>query len=148
MIFGGHPVNGHKIIVRVGRFQVPGQVDGRDNFIHKVKRAGKEVELVPRCHGIGRGLGQQGQLQNLEVAFDEEDFAQLLIALRLAILLCHARCDPDITALQFECTADSKLLTLTATQDWARKYPQSAHLLRLEEPAWHKTPWAFSFVEI
>lgn len=92
-------------------------------------------------------LGQQGKLKNLEVDFDEEDFAKLLIALRLAICLCHARQDPDITALQFQCAADSNQFILQAPQDWARKYPQSAHLLRLEETAWHKTPWSFHFVE-
>lgn len=102
---------------------------------------------VQELHRLGMlVLGQQGKLKNLEVDFDEEDFAQLLIALRLAILLCHARRDPDITTLQFQKVADSKLFTLTAPQDWARKYPQSAHLLRLEETAWHKTPWAFNFV--
>lgn len=92
-------------------------------------------------------LGQQGKLKNLEADFDEENLAQLLIALRLAIILCHARKDPDITALQFHCTAESNQFTLKTPLDWAHKYPQSAHLLRMEETAWHKTPWAFNFVE-
>ena len=91
-------------------------------------------------------LGQQGKLKNLEVDFDEEDFAQLLVALRLAILLSHARRDPDIGALQFACLAADKLFTVQASQDWARTYPQSTHLLRLEEAAWAKTPWAFKFM--
>lgn len=103
---------------------------------------------VQELHRLGMlVLGQQGKLKNLEVDFDEDHFAQLLIALRLAILLCHARRDPDITALQFQSDADNKLFTLVAPQDWARKYPQSAHLLRLEESAWHKTPWGFHLVE-
>jgi len=90
-------------------------------------------------------LGQQGKLKNLEVDFDEEDFAKLLISLRLAIILCHARRDPDSNALQFQCDADQKLFSLKASAQWAHKYPQSAHLLRQEGTAWQKTSWAFEF---
>lgn len=92
-------------------------------------------------------LGQQGKLKNLEVDFDEEEFAKLLIALRLAIILCHARRDPEHGFLQIACDADKKTFTLIAAPEWTQRYPQSAHLLRQEESAWQKTPWTFEFIE-
>ena len=33
---------------------------------------------------------------------------------------------------------------MSVKADWARQYPQSAHLLREEGVAWQKTPWSFS----
>ncbi|HYD33849.1 MAG TPA: exopolyphosphatase, partial [Methylophilaceae bacterium] len=92
-------------------------------------------------------FGQQGKLKNLEVDFNEDDFAKQLISLRLAIILCHARRDPEISALQFQCKTDQNLLSVEAAPDWAQKYPQSAHLLRQEETAWQKTTWTFQFLE-
>lgn len=103
---------------------------------------------VQELHRLGTlVLGQQGKLKNLEVDFDEAHFAQLLLALRLAILLCHARRDPDIAELQFLSVDDERQFTVVAPLTWSQKYPQSAHLLRLEEAAWQKSPWAFNFVE-
>jgi len=92
-------------------------------------------------------LGQQGKLKNLEVDLDEDEFARLLVALRLAIILCHARRDPEIGALQVGCDSRGKRFVLTAPAEWTRRYPQSAHLLRQEEAAWQKATWAFDFVE-
>lgn len=93
-------------------------------------------------------LGQQGKLKNLEVDFDEENFAKLLISLRLAIILCHARRDPEHGFLQIGCDSGSKKFTLIAASEWTQRYPQSTHLLRQEVAAWQKTPWAFEFVEM
>jgi len=35
-------------------------------------------------------------------------------------------------------------ISLTLPPEWARDYPQSAHLLREEVVAWQKTPWNFA----
>ena len=62
---------------------------------------------------------------------------------RLAVILCHARRDPDLKGLQIECDAPQRSITLRCRTDWAASYPQSAHLLREEMLAWQKTPWQF-----
>ncbi|HYG31917.1 MAG TPA: exopolyphosphatase [Methylophilaceae bacterium] len=92
-------------------------------------------------------LGQQGKLKNLDVDFDEDYFAALLASLRLAVILCHARRDPDISTLRFSSDADQRLLSVSLPTEWARGYPQSAHLLRQEALAWQKTSWAFELTE-
>ena len=65
----------------------------------------------------------------------------MLLCLRLAVILSHARRDPNMKGLQLR--AGDHRFTLSMKPDWATAYPQSAHLLREEVLAWQKTPWAF-----
>ncbi|VTU31650.1 Exopolyphosphatase [Variovorax sp. PBL-H6] len=85
-------------------------------------------------------LGHRGKLRKLEGALDDEVFVPQLLALRLSVLLCHARRDPDLQALRLV-RADSRVFILTCRNGWSETYPQSAHLLREEVLAWQKTPW-------
>jgi exopolyphosphatase/guanosine-5'-triphosphate,3'-diphosphate pyrophosphatase len=62
-----------------------------------------------------------------------------LLALRLAVLLCHARRDPDLEGLRLAQPAGGRLFTITCRPGWSALYPQSAHLLREEVLAWQKT---------
>jgi exopolyphosphatase / guanosine-5'-triphosphate,3'-diphosphate pyrophosphatase len=87
-------------------------------------------------------LGHRGKLRKLEADFDDELFIHQLICLRIAVILCHARRDPDLQGLQLR-SADRQL-TMSMRPDWATAYPQSAHLLREETVAWQKTPWALA----
>jgi exopolyphosphatase/guanosine-5'-triphosphate,3'-diphosphate pyrophosphatase len=85
-------------------------------------------------------LGQRGKLRKLEADFEDESFVQQLMALRLAIILCHARRDPDIQGVLFaRDPRQPRRLVLTCPPGWAETYPQSAHLLREELLAWQKT---------
>jgi len=69
-----------------------------------------------------------------------------LLALRLAVILCHARRDPDLNGLELAREVENgKRFTLDCRAGWAQAYPQSAHLLREEVLAWQKTPWALTF---
>ena len=87
-------------------------------------------------------LGHRGKLRKLEVDFDDEAFATQLMCLRLAVILCHARRDPDDESLVLSCSGTpSREFSLTITSAWADKYPQSAHLLNEEVQAWQKTTW-------
>jgi len=91
-------------------------------------------------------LGQRGKLRKLEADFEDQVFVQQLLALRLSIILCHARRDPDIAGLKL--TRDKRQqhgFDMTCREGWAEAYPQSAHLLREETLAWQKTPCSFSF---
>ena len=60
-----------------------------------------------------------------------------LLALRLAVLLCHARRDPDTRAFKLSRHGPQQF-DLRVGTDWAERYPQSAHLLQEEVLAWQK----------
>lgn len=87
-------------------------------------------------------LGQRGKLRKLEDILDDELFAKQLLCLRLAVLLCHARKNPDVDALQLG--YKSRSFKLVATPGWAKTYPQSAWLVEEEVAAWQKSGWKFS----
>ncbi|MES3000130.1 MAG: exopolyphosphatase [Pseudomonadota bacterium] len=96
---------------------------------------------LPELHRLGLlVLGHRGKLRKLEADFEDELFVHQLVCLRLAVILCHARRDPDVKGVQVQ-PGDHRV-TLAVRPDWAKAYPQSAHLLREESVAWQKTPWA------
>ena len=87
-------------------------------------------------------LGHRGKLRKLEVDFEDRAFVQQLLCLRIAVILCHARRDPDLQGLQLESGSEpGRLFVLNYRPGWAEAFPQSAHLLREEVLAWQKTPW-------
>jgi exopolyphosphatase / guanosine-5'-triphosphate,3'-diphosphate pyrophosphatase len=87
-------------------------------------------------------LGHRGKLRKLEVDFTDALFISQLMALRLAVILCHARRDPGLEGLA--AALDAQCVRLSVPLDWARERPQSAHLLREEVVAWQKTPWSLA----
>ena len=91
-------------------------------------------------------LGQRGKLKKLEIELEENEFAKMLMALRLSLILCHARKDPDHHALHLSCDEHKQRITLTAPESWVSDYPQSTHLLKMEIASWQKAPWSFEFV--
>ena len=84
-------------------------------------------------------LGHQGKLRKLESAIEDPDVALPLLALRLAVQLCHARRNPQLDDMTLEQNGNSCILK--TPKDWAKKYPQSAQLLQYEAAAWQKSPW-------
>ncbi len=87
-------------------------------------------------------LGHHGKLRKLEVQFDDPLFMAQLAALRLAVLLCHARQAPAYEALHASTDAEPVHgFSVTVPPGWAKAWPQSAHLLREEVVAWQRTPW-------
>ncbi len=92
-------------------------------------------------HGLSQlVLGHRGKLRKLEAALDDESYAHQLLALRLAVILCHARRDPEAKALTLAFNGD-KRFSIAWKNGWAEAFPQSAHLLREETVAWQKTRW-------
>lgn len=88
-------------------------------------------------------LGHRGKLRKLEVNFDDRQFVLQLLCLRLAVILCHARRDPDLKGLQLEAANEpERLFVLNCRSGWAQAFPQSAYLLQEEVLAWQKTPWS------
>jgi exopolyphosphatase/guanosine-5'-triphosphate,3'-diphosphate pyrophosphatase len=88
-------------------------------------------------------LGHRGKLRKLELALEDVRFVQQLMALRLAVILCHARRDPDLAGLDISCDDLRHTVRLKVSAEWAELWPQSAHLLREEKTAWQKTDWTF-----
>lgn len=87
-------------------------------------------------------LGHRGKLRKLDAALNDEDLVQQLLSLRLAVILCHARRDPDLGGMTLKrMDTVGKSMRLTCRSDWAEAFPQSAHLLREEVLAWEKTAW-------
>ncbi len=92
-------------------------------------------------------LGQRGKLRKLNANFEDEVFTLQLLTLRLSIILCHARRDPDIAGLRLNVEGHpARAFVLTCRAGWAQAYPQSAHLLREEVLAWQKTPWTLNLI--
>lgn len=95
---------------------------------------------LPELHRMSQlVLGQRGKLKKLEAELADELFAKQLMCLRLAVLLCHARKDPEIGALRLQ--YKSRQFKLTTVPGWAKQFPQSAWLLGEEALAWQKTDW-------
>lgn len=87
-------------------------------------------------------LGHRGKLRKLEADFEDRAFIQQLLCLRLAVILCHARREPDLQGLQLEAgTEPGRIFVLNCRPGWAEAFPQSAYLLQEEALAWQKTPW-------
>ena len=91
-------------------------------------------------------LGHRGKLRKLEVDLEDSAFMMQLLCLRVAVILCHARREPDVKGLQLEArSTPDKTFTLSCRPGWVDAFPQSSHLLREEVLAWQKTPWALTF---
>jgi exopolyphosphatase/guanosine-5'-triphosphate,3'-diphosphate pyrophosphatase len=102
---------------------------------------------LPELHRLSLlVLGHRGKLRKIEADLSNDELRTQLLALRLAVILCHARRDPDMSGVRIAALHHGKLQLHCATQ-WAQEYPQSAYLLREEALAWQKTPWPVDFVE-
>ncbi|PUE09236.1 exopolyphosphatase [Limnohabitans sp. T6-5] len=86
-------------------------------------------------------LGHRGKLRKLEAELHNPLFVQQLMALRLAVIFCHARRDPDISSVQLRCDVMRRNARLSFQSTWTEQWPQSAHLLREEAEAWQKIGW-------
>lgn len=97
----------------------------------------------PELHRLGLlVLGHRGKLRKLDADLEDTLFVHQLLCLRLAVILCHARRDPELQGLRLR--GADRTLSLALPAAWVRAWPQSAHLLNEEALAWQKTPWSFS----
>ncbi len=86
-------------------------------------------------------LGHHGKLRKLDIDFEDVQVVQQLLALRMAVILCHSRRDPAMQGLQLRCVPSEKLFEFSCPENWTERFPQSHHLIRQEIDAWQKTPW-------
>jgi exopolyphosphatase/guanosine-5'-triphosphate,3'-diphosphate pyrophosphatase len=97
---------------------------------------------LPEMHRLSLlVLGHRGKLRKLDADFTDEVFVHQLLTLRLAVILCHARREPDLKGMDLKCDTSARVITLSCRAEWTAAFPQSAHLLREEVLAWQKTPW-------
>ena len=79
-------------------------------------------------------LAQRGGLRKLESALAQEPFAWQTMALRLALIKCHARGDVDADALRLR--REGRSACLQFGHRWASANPRTLHLLREEAQVW------------
>ena len=97
---------------------------------------------MPELHQMGLlVLGHKGKLRKLEAALDDMGLAQMLMALRLAVIVCHARQEPDTDALHLTLSPEDRCFTLHLSRAWREAHPQSSHLLQVETQVWERSPW-------
>ena len=93
-------------------------------------------------------LGQRGKLRKVNIAYDKPICVHQILALRLAIIVCHARREPSVDGMLLRARSDkTNGLVIECPAGWSQKFPQSAYLIREETLAWQKTPWAVTFNE-
>lgn len=91
-------------------------------------------------------LGQRGKLRKLDADWSDERFCRMLLSLRLAIIFCHARTTPQVHELNLTQHPHRMSFKLTLPNGWDEQFPQSTHLLQLEQQAWDKTSCSFELV--
>ena len=90
-------------------------------------------------------LGHRGKLRKIEADLVLDDLRAQLMALRIAVILCHARRDPSLDCVQI--SQSKGVVTVRCDARWAAEFPQSAYLLREEALAWQKTGWPMEFLD-
>jgi exopolyphosphatase/guanosine-5'-triphosphate,3'-diphosphate pyrophosphatase len=81
-------------------------------------------------------LGQRGGLRKIEPQLCSERFAWQVLALRLAVIKCHARGEVDPQAMRLK--RDGKQARLGFRNAWASSHPRTLHLLREEAESWSR----------
>jgi len=82
-------------------------------------------------------LGQRGDLRKIEIALTDHRFALQVMALRLAVIKCHARGPVDPQVLQLR--LDGDLAHLAMADGWAAQHPRTLYLLQQEAEAWNRS---------
>jgi exopolyphosphatase/guanosine-5'-triphosphate,3'-diphosphate pyrophosphatase len=84
-------------------------------------------------------LGQRGGLSKVQELWADTARLQQLLALRLAVLLCHPRMDaPEGLVVQLTGKPSGYTLTLLWPAGWTTELPRMAYLLEQEAAAWSK----------
>jgi exopolyphosphatase/guanosine-5'-triphosphate,3'-diphosphate pyrophosphatase len=92
-------------------------------------------------------LAQRGKLRKVDAELADDVFRDMVLCLRLAVLLCHARRDPDCSSISLRPDTVTGWW-LDVAPSWISRFPQSAYLLKDEVLAWQKTSWPFRLVSL
>jgi exopolyphosphatase/guanosine-5'-triphosphate,3'-diphosphate pyrophosphatase len=81
-------------------------------------------------------LGQRGNLKKLAAMLDDPARTAKVLALRLAVILCHARRDVQLPAWSLRATRSTIELSLDV--EWLSRHPLTEYLLQEEAGQWEK----------
>lgn len=97
---------------------------------------------LDELHHLGQlVLGQRGALHKIDPQLlAQPAFRALLLCLRLAVLLCHARHTPDSASVHLHPHGGGST-HLSTRPGWSQSHPQSAWLLQQEARHWQATDW-------
>lgn len=96
--------------------------------------AGFSTNQLQRLSSLA--LGQRGGLRKLEAQLNDVQLLDQLIALRLAVILCHAR-TPVTSTPKLE--RAGRQLTLRCPKSWSGEQARTRFLLKEEAEAWGRT---------
>ncbi|PTT76372.1 exopolyphosphatase, partial [Pelomonas sp. HMWF004] len=82
-------------------------------------------------------LGQRGGLRKLESQLTDASLLEQLIALRLAVILCHARTPVAVSPPKLQ--RSGRQLVLSCPKDWATAQARTRYLLKEEAEAWGRS---------
>jgi len=104
-------------------------------LIGHVDAAGFSTNQLQRLATLA--LGQRGGLRKLESQLADANLLDSLIALRLAVILCHAR--TPVVAMAPKLERAAKQLTLRLPKSWSGEQARTRYLLKEEAEAWART---------
>ncbi|RZL32495.1 MAG: exopolyphosphatase, partial [Rubrivivax sp.] len=104
-------------------------------LIAHVDAAGFSTNQLQRLSTLA--LGQRGGLRKIEAELADASVLDQLIALRLAVILCHARTPAAAGAPRLE--RAGRQLTLRLPKSWSGEQARTRYLLKEEAQAWART---------
>jgi exopolyphosphatase/guanosine-5'-triphosphate,3'-diphosphate pyrophosphatase len=87
-------------------------------------------------------LGQRGNLKKVFTALEDPERAGKILALRLAVIFCHAR--RAIEPPRWTLRATRSAIELGVDPDWLARHPLTQHLLEEEAAQWNKVGIRFA----
>ena len=81
-------------------------------------------------------VGQRGNLKKISAALADPIRAAKVLALRLAVILCHARHDVAVPRLELQRTRNA--VDLSIDRVWLSAHPLTQHLLEEESSQWER----------
>ncbi len=81
-------------------------------------------------------LGQRGNLKKIATALDDPARMAKVLAMRLAVIFCHARRDIDVPRIKF--TRARNAVEVSIDRNWLSAHPLTQHLLEEEASLWDR----------
>ena len=103
--------------------------------IAHVDAAGFSTNQLQRLAALA--LGQRGGLRKMEAQLSDASLLDQLVALRLAVILCHAR--TPVAAEGPKLSRSGRQLTLLCPKSWSADQARTRFLLKEEAEAWGRT---------
>jgi exopolyphosphatase/guanosine-5'-triphosphate,3'-diphosphate pyrophosphatase len=86
-------------------------------------------------------VAQKGNLRKIGEALPDPDFAKAVLALRLAVLLMHARIEPDFSELKLRM---KNRIELEIKRGWVAHHPTVSYWIEKEQEWWDEVGVDFS----